>query len=112
MRERQRESERERERVREREREKDPWGGCDTPGGGIRVGFLLSLPPGTQLHKHRSCFGVAKINSSVNLKRQFLSFLMAARKVDVGLHGKGSSKLPWSKAGQSSHLVDVVDSDQ
>ena len=32
--------------------------------------------------------------------------------VDIGLHGKGNSKLPWRKAGQTSHLVDVVDSDQ
>ena len=35
-----------------------------------------------------------------------------ARKVEVRLHGKGNSKLPWRKAGQPSHLVDVVDSDQ
>ena len=28
------------------------------------------------------------------------------------LHGKGNSKLPWRKAGQPSHLVDVVDSNQ
>ena len=28
------------------------------------------------------------------------------------LHGKGNSKLTWRKAGQPSHLVDVVDSDQ
>ena len=34
------------------------------------------------------------------------------RKVDTRLHGKGNSKLPWRKAGQPSHLVDVVDSDQ
>ena len=34
------------------------------------------------------------------------------RKVDIRLHGKGNSKLPWRKAGQPSHLVDVVDSDQ
>ena len=30
----------------------------------------------------------------------------------VRLHGKGNSKLPWRKAGQPRHLVDVVDSDQ
>ena len=34
------------------------------------------------------------------------------RKVDIRLHGKGDSKLWWRKAGQPSHLVDVVDSDQ
>ena len=34
------------------------------------------------------------------------------RKVDIRLHGKGNSKLSWRKAGQPSHLVDVVDSDQ
>jgi hypothetical protein len=34
------------------------------------------------------------------------------RKVDIRLHGKGISKLPWRKAGQRRHLVDVVDSDQ
>jgi hypothetical protein len=34
------------------------------------------------------------------------------RKVDIRLHGKRNSKLPWRKAGQPSHLVDVVDSDQ
>ena len=34
------------------------------------------------------------------------------RKVDIRLHGKGNSNLPWRKAGQPSHLVDVVDSDQ
>jgi hypothetical protein len=34
------------------------------------------------------------------------------RKVDIRLHGKGNSKLPWRKAGQPSHSVDVVDSDQ
>ena len=34
------------------------------------------------------------------------------RKVDVRLHGKGNSKLPWRKAGRPRHLVDVVDSDQ
>ena len=33
------------------------------------------------------------------------------RSVDVRLHGKGNSKLPWRKAGQPSHLVDVVDLD-
>ena len=33
-------------------------------------------------------------------------------KVDIRLHGKGNSKLPWRKAGQPRHLVDVVDSDQ
>ena len=36
----------------------------------------------------------------------------SARKVDRRLHGKGDLKLPWRKAGQPSHLVDVVDSDQ
>ena len=36
----------------------------------------------------------------------------ARRRVDIRLHGKGNSKLPWRKAGQPSHLVDVVDSDQ
>jgi len=34
------------------------------------------------------------------------------RKVDIRLHGKENSKLPWRKAGQPRHLVDVVDSDQ
>ena len=34
------------------------------------------------------------------------------RKVDIRLHGKGNAKLPQRKAGQPSHLVDVVDSDQ
>jgi len=34
------------------------------------------------------------------------------RKVDIRLHGKGNSELPWRKAGQPSHVVDVVDSDQ
>ena len=34
------------------------------------------------------------------------------RKVDIRLYGKGNSKLPWRKAGQRRHLVDVVDSDQ
>ena len=34
------------------------------------------------------------------------------RKVDMRLHGKGNSKLPWRKAGQPRHLVDVVDSEQ
>jgi len=34
------------------------------------------------------------------------------RKVDIRLHGKGSSKLPWHKAGQARHLVAVEDSDQ
>ena len=33
-------------------------------------------------------------------------------KVDIRLHGKVNSKLPWRKAGQPSHLVDVVVSDQ
>ena len=33
-------------------------------------------------------------------------------KVDIRLHGEGNSKLPWRKAGQPSHLVDVVDSNQ
>ena len=33
------------------------------------------------------------------------------RKVDIRLHDKGNSKLPWRKAGQPSHLVDVVNSD-
>ena len=32
--------------------------------------------------------------------------------VDIRLHGKGNSKLPWRKAGQPRHLVDVEDSDQ
>jgi hypothetical protein len=34
------------------------------------------------------------------------------RKVDIRLHGKGNSNLPWRKAGQPRHLVDVKDSDQ
>jgi len=34
------------------------------------------------------------------------------RKVDIRLHGKWNSKLPWREAGQPRHLVDVVDSDQ
>ena len=34
------------------------------------------------------------------------------RKVDIRLHGKGNSKLPWRKAGQPKHLVDVEDLDQ
>ena len=34
------------------------------------------------------------------------------RKVDIRLHGKGNPKLPWRKAGQPSHLVNVVDSAQ
>jgi hypothetical protein len=34
------------------------------------------------------------------------------RKVDIRLYGKDNSKIPWRKAGQPSHLVDVVDSDQ
>jgi len=34
------------------------------------------------------------------------------RRVDIRLHGKGNSKLAWSKAGQPRHLVDVVESDQ
>jgi len=34
------------------------------------------------------------------------------RTVDNRLHGKGNSTLPWRKAGQPRHLVDVVDSDQ
>ena len=38
--------------------------------------------------------------------------ICSVRKVDIGLHGKGNSKLLWRKAGQPSHLVDVVDSDQ
>ena len=33
------------------------------------------------------------------------------RKVDIGLNGIGNLKLPWRKAGQPRHLVDVVDSD-
>ena len=33
-------------------------------------------------------------------------------KVDMRLHGTEDSKLPWRKAGQPKHLVDVVDSDQ
>ena len=37
---------------------------------------------------------------------------MVNRKVDIRLHGKGNSKIPWRKAGQPGHLVDVVDSDQ
>ena len=35
-----------------------------------------------------------------------------SREVDIRLHEKGSSKLPWRKAGHPKHLVDVVDSDQ
>ena len=34
------------------------------------------------------------------------------RKVDIRLQDKGNSKLPWRKAGQPTHLVDVADSDQ
>ena len=37
---------------------------------------------------------------------------MEDRKVNIRLHGKGYSKLPWRKAGQPRHLVDVVDSAQ
>ena len=33
-------------------------------------------------------------------------------KVDMWLDGKGNPILPWRKAGQPSHLVDMVDSDQ
>ena len=41
-----------------------------------------------------------------------LAVLTLTRKADIRLHGKGNSKLPWRKAGQPSHLVDVLDSDQ
>ena len=34
------------------------------------------------------------------------------RKVNIRLHGKGNSEVPWRKAVQPRHLVDVVDSDQ
>ena len=34
------------------------------------------------------------------------------RKADIRLHGKVNSKLPWRKAVQPRHLVDVVDSNQ
>ena len=34
------------------------------------------------------------------------------RKVDIRLHEKDNSDLPWRKAGQPRHLVDVVDLDQ
>jgi hypothetical protein len=33
------------------------------------------------------------------------------RKVDIRLHGKANSKLPWRKADQPVHLVDVEDAD-
>jgi hypothetical protein len=33
-------------------------------------------------------------------------------RVDIRLHGKGNSKLPWRKADQPRHLVDMEDSDQ
>ena len=42
----------------------------------------------------------------------FRSVHQPNRKVDIRLDGKGNLKLPWRKAGQQSHLVDVVDSDQ
>ena len=32
--------------------------------------------------------------------------------VGIRRHGKGNSKLPWRKAGQPRHLVDVEDSHQ
>ena len=35
--------------------------------------------------------------------------IVVSRKVDIRLHGKENSKLPWRKAGQPSHLVDVLD---
>ena len=41
-----------------------------------------------------------------------VSRLSCHRKVDIRLHGKGSSKLPWRRACQPNHLADVVDSDQ
>ena len=34
------------------------------------------------------------------------------RKEDIRLHGERNSKLPWRKAGGTSHLVDMVDSGQ
>ena len=37
---------------------------------------------------------------------------MPHTKVDIRLHGKGNSRVPWRKAGQPRHLIDVVDSDQ
>ena len=40
------------------------------------------------------------------------SYLTVCRKVDMRLHRKENSKLPWRKAGQPSHLIDAVDSDQ
>ena len=35
-------------------------------------------------------------------------YCVANRKVDIWLHGQGNSTLSWDKAGQPSHLVDVV----
>jgi hypothetical protein len=42
----------------------------------------------------------------------FTNLYSSNREVDVRLHGKEISKIPWRKAGQARHLVDVQDSDQ
>ena len=51
-------------------------------------------------------------NNVFVLVNTLLDVLIGNRKVDIRLHGKGNSKLPWRKAGQPRHLVDVVDADQ
>ena len=45
-------------------------------------------------------------------KKKLSVYLPAARKVDVGLPGKGKFKPPWREAGPPNHLDDKVDSDQ
>ena len=47
--------------------------------------------------------------SLLTAKKRSCVCVEANRKVDVRLHGKGNSKLPWRKASQPSHVVDVVD---
>ena len=59
---------------------------------------------------------LTKVNGNGALRVDVLSVAPARlpgdKKVDMRLHEKGDSKLPWRKAGQPRHLVNVEDSDQ
>jgi len=74
------------------------------------LGILDEAAPGVPGMLAEAAFGVLGMLDPPGQVKKLLP--SPQRKAEVRLYGKGNSKLPRRKAGQPSHLVDVVDSDQ
>jgi hypothetical protein len=74
------------------------------------LGILDEAAPGVPGMLDEAAFGVLGMLDPPGQVKKLLP--SPQRKVEIRLYGKGNSKGPRRKAGQPSHLVDVVDSDQ